>query len=54
MSKGSFGVVFLCEDLQTKEYVAMKVEKDDMNVIGLDREIQMLDELRKLPGLNFT
>lgn len=32
----------------------MKVEKDDMNAIGLDREIQMLDELRKIPGLKFT
>ncbi|CAD8150731.1 unnamed protein product [Paramecium octaurelia] len=51
ISAGSFGVVFLCEDLQTKEYVAMKVEKDDTNVIGLDREIQMLDELRKIPGI---
>ncbi|CAD8152447.1 unnamed protein product [Paramecium pentaurelia] len=51
ISAGSFGVVFLCQDLQTKEYVAMKVEKEDINSMSLEREIQMLDELKKLPGI---
>ncbi|CAD8153308.1 unnamed protein product [Paramecium octaurelia] len=37
--------------VQTKEYVAMKVEKEDINSMSLEREIQMLDELKKLPGI---
>lgn len=32
----------------------MKIEKEDLNCVSLDREIQMLDELRKLPGQNFN
>lgn len=43
---GSFGVVFLCQDLQTKDYVAMKVEKESLSAMSLDREIKMLENLQ--------
>ena len=32
----------------------MKVEKEDINSMSLEREIQMLDELKKLPGQKFV
>ena len=46
MNVGSFGVVYICQDKVTKDYVALKVEKEN----SLEREIQIIEELRGIVG----
>ena len=36
---GSFGVVYLCQDKVTKEHIALKVEKENADMMSLEREI---------------
>ncbi|CAD8141347.1 unnamed protein product [Paramecium pentaurelia] len=51
LSAGSFGVVYICQDKVSREYVAMKVEKENNNMLSLDREIQIIEELRGIQGI---
>ena len=39
MHLGSFGVVYLCQDKVTKEHIALKVEKENADMMSLEREI---------------
>ncbi|CAD8139848.1 unnamed protein product [Paramecium octaurelia] len=51
LSQGSFGVVYICHDKVTREYVAMKVEKENKDLMSLEREIQIIEELRGIAGV---
>ncbi|CAD8047734.1 unnamed protein product [Paramecium primaurelia] len=51
LSAGSFGVVYICQDKVSREYVAMKVEKENNNMLSLEREIQIIEELRGIQGI---
>ena len=48
---GSFGVVYLCQDKVTKEHIALKVEKENADMMSLEREIQIIEELRGVNGI---
>lgn len=51
ISSGSFGVVFACQDLHTKEYVALKIEKKETSkFMSLQKEIAILEHLQGLAG----
>ncbi|CAK60344.1 unnamed protein product (macronuclear) [Paramecium tetraurelia] len=50
LSQGSFGVVYICHDKVTRDYVAIKVEKENCDVMSLEREIQIIEELRGIVG----
>lgn len=44
ISSGSFGVVFIGVDKNTKEEVAIKLEKEDNEEVkSLEREVQVLN-----------
>lgn len=46
ISSGSFGVVYLGQDIRSKEYVAIKVERSSSEeVSSLDREVIMFGPL---------
>ncbi|CAD8136875.1 unnamed protein product [Paramecium octaurelia] len=51
LSAGSFGVVYICQDKVSREYVAIKVEKENSNMLSLEREIQIIEELRGIQGI---
>ncbi|CAD8044331.1 unnamed protein product [Paramecium primaurelia] len=51
LSQGSFGVVYICHDKVTRDYVAIKVEKENKNLMSLEREIQIIEELRGITGV---
>ncbi|KAL4502231.1 hypothetical protein ABPG72_000466 [Tetrahymena utriculariae] len=52
VSSGSFGVVFIGMDKNTKEFVAIKLEKEDNEDIrSLDREVQILTRLQGLSNV---
>ncbi|CAD8059090.1 unnamed protein product [Paramecium sonneborni] len=51
LSAGSFGVVYICQDKVSREYVAIKVEKENGNLLSLEREIQIIEELRGIQGI---
>ncbi|CAD8144219.1 unnamed protein product [Paramecium octaurelia] len=51
LSAGSFGVVYICQDKVSREYVALKVEKENGNLLSLEREIQIIEELRGIQGI---
>lgn len=36
---GSFGVVYICHDKVTRDYVAIKIEKENGDLMSLEREI---------------
>ena len=43
ISSGSFGVVFLGQEIKTKDYVAIKIEKSTSDdVRSLDREVRSI------------
>ncbi|CAK91525.1 unnamed protein product (macronuclear) [Paramecium tetraurelia] len=51
LSSGSFGVVFLGNDLLTKQEVAIKVEKEENEEVrSLEREVQILKKLDGAEG----
>ncbi|CAD8115839.1 unnamed protein product [Paramecium sonneborni] len=51
ISSGSFGIVYLAFDKNTKEEVAVKVEKEDNeDASSLEREISILNRLSGVPG----
>lgn len=59
ISSGSFGVVHKGYDLRTSEYVAIKVEKSEVDdLMSLDREVYIqtktnkIQILRKLNGVS--
>ncbi|CAD8056089.1 unnamed protein product [Paramecium sonneborni] len=51
LSAGSFGVVYICQDKVSRDYVAIKVEKENSNMMSLEREIQIIEELRGIQGI---
>ncbi|CAD8047356.1 unnamed protein product [Paramecium primaurelia] len=51
LSQGSFGVVYICHDKVTRDYVAIKVEKENKDLMSLEREIQIIEELRGITGV---
>ena len=52
ISSGSFGVVYFGVDLQSKEEVAIKLEKEDQEEIkSLDREVSILKTLEGVAGV---
>jgi len=50
ISSGSFGTVYLAFDKNTKEEVAIKLEKDDDEICTLDREIVILNRIEGVEG----
>lgn len=52
ISSGSFGVVYLAHDKNTKEEVAIKLEKEENeDVCTLEREITILSRLEGIEGV---
>ncbi|CAD8139024.1 unnamed protein product [Paramecium pentaurelia] len=51
LSQGSFGVVYICHDKVTRDYVAIKIEKENSDLMSLEREIQIIEELRGIVGV---
>ncbi|CAD8077027.1 unnamed protein product [Paramecium sonneborni] len=51
LNQGSFGVVYICHDKFTRDYVAIKVEKENSDLMSLEREIQIIEELRGIVGV---
>jgi len=54
ISSGSFGTVYLVQDISTKENFAMKLEeesKDPSGICSVLREADILGKLQGIPGI---